>query len=202
MPRVSSVASGSRLSPFITYLLGYPGVGKYTVARALASKTGAVLVDNHVVNQPILALLNWDGITQLPSGTLDRTAPIRDAMLTALEEIAPRSMSYVFTNVLENKPDDVAIYDRVRGAASHRDSIFLAVMLTCAPDVQLQRVQTEERRRRFKVSDPGSVARYMGETDLFMPDDSNLMTLDTTERSPEQSATLIIERLHQEGLVK
>jgi hypothetical protein len=184
-------------SPFTTYLLGYPGVGKYTVARALASKTGAVVVDNQVVNQPILVLFNWNGKTQLPPGTLARTAPIRDAMLTALEEIAPPSLSYVFTNVLENTPDDVAVYERLRAAASRRDSLFLPVLLICARGVQLQRVQTEERRRRLKVSDPGIVEGYMAETDLFVPDDPNLLTLDTTERSSEQSAALIIERLHR-----
>jgi shikimate kinase len=184
-------------SPFIAYLLGYPGVGKYTVGRTLASRTGAVLIDNQVVNQPILALFDWDGKTQLPDGTLTRTAPIREAMLTALEEIAPPSMSYVFTNVLENTPEDRAIYDRLRGAARRRSSLFLPVLLTCAPDVQLHRVQSEERRRRFKVSDRESVERYMAETDLFVPDEPQLLTLETTELSPEQSSVLIIESLHR-----
>jgi translation initiation factor RLI1 len=37
-------------------LVGFPGVGKLTIARILARMTGAVLVDNHWINDPILRL--------------------------------------------------------------------------------------------------------------------------------------------------
>ena len=49
------------VQPSIVYLLGYPGVGKYTVGSALARRTGAVLIDSQVINQPILQLFDWAG---------------------------------------------------------------------------------------------------------------------------------------------
>ena len=179
--------------PFIVYLLGYPGVGKYTVARALAAQTGAVVIDNQLVNNPILALFN--GALDLPAEVFTRTAPIRDAVFSALEEIAPPSMSYVFTNVIAETPEDVAIYDRLRDIAASRGSIFLPVMLTCARDVQLERVQAEERRARLKVSDPEWLDRFMASVPLHSPE--GVMTLDTTDATPEQNAVAIVERLRR-----
>jgi len=182
-------------STSIVYLLGYPGVGKYTIGRELARRTGAALIDSQIINLPILALLDWEGTSQLPPGTLDRTAPIRDAVLTALEEIAPRSMSYVFTNVLANDPADIAIYDRLKRIAHMRGSHFLPVMLTCASDVQLQRVAALSRARRLKITDPEGVQRLMAEVELYVPDDAALMTLDTTTAAPEQTAAVITEAI-------
>src|SRR5205823_1624179 len=65
-PRLRSrlVVGELPVAPFIVYLLGYPGVGKYTVARALAAQTGAVVIDNQLINNPILAL--FDGALDLP----------------------------------------------------------------------------------------------------------------------------------------
>jgi len=188
---------GVGLSPFVVYLLGYPAVGKYTVGRALASHTRALLIDNHLVNYPILAVLDWDGTSLLPPGTLERTAPIRDAVFAAIDEIAPRSLSYVFTNVLEDQPEDVAIYQRLQGVAERRGSLFLPVMLSCEREVQLERVESEERARRFKVSRRDHVEHHMATVRLYNPADPNLLKLDTTARSAEESAASIIERLVQ-----
>ena len=181
--------------PSIVYLLGYPGVGKYTVGHELARRTGAALIDNQVINHPIFALLNWDGRSQLPPGTLDRTAPIRDAVITALEEIAPRSKSYIFTNVLADDPADIAIYDRLKRAAQLRGAVFLPVMLTCAPDVHLRRVASQDRLPRFKIADPEGVRRLMAAIVLYVPDDAALLTLDTTTAAPAQTAALITEAI-------
>lgn len=179
--------------PFIVYLLGYPGVGKYTVARALAAKTGSAVIDNQLVNNPILALFN--GARDLPAEVFTRTGPIRDAVFSALEEIAPRSQSYVFTNVLGESAEDIAIFNRLRDIAASRDSVFLPVMLTCAREVQLERVQVEERRLRMKVTDAEWLDKFMASEPLYSPEDA--MTLDTTERTPEETAAAIIERLHR-----
>ena len=37
------------MEPTIFHLLGSPGVGKYTIGKALAEATGARLVDNHSI---------------------------------------------------------------------------------------------------------------------------------------------------------
>jgi predicted kinase len=179
------------------YLLGYPGVGKYTVAREIARLTGAVVVDNQVVNHPILVLLRWDATSDLPPGTLDRAAPIRDAVLCALEEIAPRDLSYVLTNVLDDDEECRDLYERVKRIAARRGSVFLPVLLTCDTEEQLRRVTAKERVARLKIADAGKVAAYMRSTPPFVPDDPELLELDTTHLDPADAAAEIVGRANE-----
>jgi predicted kinase len=182
------------VAPSIVYLLGYPGVGKYTVAREIARLTGAVVVDNQLINHPILVLLRWDATSDLPPGTLDRAAPIRDAVLSALEEIAPRDLSYVLTNVLDDDEECRALYERVKRIAARRGSVFLPVLLKCDTKEQLRRVTAPERVTRFKIADADKVAQYMRSTPLFVPDDPQLLELDTTHLDPADAAAEIVRR--------
>ena len=66
----------------VFHLLGHPGVGKFTVARALAARARAegtplIVVDNHLTSLPILAVLDHDGSSALPEGTWDLVGEIR-----------------------------------------------------------------------------------------------------------------------------
>jgi hypothetical protein len=170
-------------------------VGKYTIAREVAKLNDAVVVDNHVVNHPILVLLKWDAARPLPPGTLDRTAPIREAVFATIEEIAPREISYVLTNVLADTEEDRAIYERVRAIAAHRGSVFLPVLLTCERDEQLRRVESTGRAARLKVADPRAVERLMESVPHLVPDDPDLLRIDTTALDPWAAAARIVSRL-------
>ena len=181
----------------MVYLLGYPGVGKYTVAREIAKLTGAVVVDNQVVTHPILALLEWDAVSDLPPGTLDYAAPIRDAVLSALEEIAPPELSYVLTNVLDDDEESRALYERVKHVAARRAAVFLPVLLTCRREEQLRRVTSPDRVARLKIADPDKVDEYMRSTPPFVPDDPQLLRLDTTDLAPADAASEVLRRLEE-----
>ena len=51
---VSAAAEGGEQSGARLYLLqGAPAVGKLTLARELEARTGAIVVDNHLVNNEI-----------------------------------------------------------------------------------------------------------------------------------------------------
>jgi predicted kinase len=41
----------------IVYLIGYAGTGKYTIAREIAGLTGAVIVDNQLINNPVFSVV-------------------------------------------------------------------------------------------------------------------------------------------------
>src|SRR5438270_3612008 len=107
MPAVSRWRSRSRSSVWrvkrsyntaIVFLLGYPGMGKRTVGGALATLIDAVLLDNARIHGVLLEPFRWDGIAPLPADVCDRVTPIRQALLVVLEDLAPASHSYVFTN--------------------------------------------------------------------------------------------------------
>jgi len=65
----------------VVFLLGYPGVGKRTVGSELAEILDGVLVDNQLINIPLLTLFKWDGKSPIPMEIWDRVAPIREAVL-------------------------------------------------------------------------------------------------------------------------
>lgn len=52
----------------VVYLLGYPAAGKYTIGQIVAGLTGAVLVDNHLIANPVLAVVGADGVRPVPRG--------------------------------------------------------------------------------------------------------------------------------------
>ncbi|GIF99449.1 hypothetical protein [Catellatospora citrea] len=188
-------AAGQPSHPYLIYLLGYPGVGKYTIAAEIATMTGAVVVDNQLMNHPVLTLLGWDGVSILPRETWRYVAGIREALLRVLEDLAPRSISHVLTNALEDGPEGAVVFARIRQVAAARDAVFLPVVLTCDPAEQARRVTGVERARRLKLTDPEQLRAYMATTDMYVPIDPHLFTLDTTDLSPARAAEAILHRV-------
>ncbi len=80
----------------IIYLTGKPGVGKYTIAKALASDYGFIICDNQLINNPIFELLQYDGYTKIPDFAWDSIARIRTEILQFLAKVPQNS--YVLTN--------------------------------------------------------------------------------------------------------
>jgi predicted kinase len=46
----------NRFETCVVFMLGYPGMGKRTVGSHLAELLDAVLVDNQLINRPLLEL--------------------------------------------------------------------------------------------------------------------------------------------------
>ena len=89
----------------VVFLLGYPGVGKRTVGSHLAELLDGVLVDNALIHFPLLTLFKWDGKFPITMEIWERVGLIREAVLGTIEDLAPKSNSYVFTNVLKDDED-------------------------------------------------------------------------------------------------
>lgn len=170
-------------------------MGKRTVGEHLARLLDGVLVDNQLINRPLLALFRWDGKAPLPMEIWDRVAPIRDAVLGAIEDLAPPSNSYVFTNVLNDDAASQEHFDRVRSLADRRGSLFLSVMLTCDVDVQVSRIDNQDRVALMKGSDPEGYRWHRLNTTLFEPPAEVVIHIDTTETDPTTNAERIYESL-------
>ena len=181
-------------------MLGYPAVGKRTVGQHLAHLLGGVLVDNQLIHHPLLALFRWDGKTRLPADIWERTDPIREAVLKAIEEIAPPLNSYVFTNCLDEGDWAEAQYSRLRALAERRGSLFLAVMLGCDIDEQVRRIDNPDRLALMKGSDPDGYRWHRQHVVLFEPPPNEALQLDTTTVEPRRNAELIHEELIRRGL--
>ena len=77
-------------SSVVVQLLGYPGTGKYTVAKELvrameADGRPARLLDNHASGNLILSLVPTP-THGIPDAVMDRIIEVRDAVLTTLEQ--------------------------------------------------------------------------------------------------------------------
>ncbi len=90
----------------IIYLIGFPGVGKLTTARILCQKTGAKLVDNHMINNPVFSIIGADGVTPIPEAAWIRVRQIRDVVFDTMVNVSPPEFSFVLTNVLIEKKSD------------------------------------------------------------------------------------------------
>jgi hypothetical protein len=181
-------------------LLGYPGVGKRTVGAHLAQLLDGVLVDNQLINLPLLTLFKWDGKFPIPRAIWERVKPIRAAVMGTIEDLAPKTNSYVFTNVLEEDDDGATSYEELRSLALRRGSLFLAVVLDCDVDEQVRRIDRPDRRARLKGSDPEGYRQHRQQVRLFEPRGQDLLRLDTTETTAERNAETIYTTLIDRGL--
>jgi adenylylsulfate kinase-like enzyme len=184
----------------IVFLLGYPGVGKRTVGTHLATLLDGVLVDNQLINRPLLTLFKWDGKFPIPMEIWERVVPIRNAVLGTIEDLAPKSNSYVFTNVLKQDEAGASQYNDIRSLAQRRGSLFLSVMLNCDVEEQVRRIDNPDRIALLKGSDPEGYRRHRQQTELFQPPTAEAIHLDTTEVEARQNAETIYEALISRGL--
>ena len=190
------------MQPAVHLLLGFPGTGKFTIAKALveeiASRGGvARLVDSHYVNNPIFGVINQDGMTPLPNAVWPLIRDVRAAILTAIEEIAPPDWTFVFTNFVtaaRMAPDIQEYFDRLDGIAKARGSRLRVTRLTCEAEENCRRVVGEDRVRRMKSTNADWIARLHREEALCDPPDFDSVTLDVTGITPEQAAREILDR--------
>lgn len=194
--------SDRRFDTCVVFMLGYPGMGKRTVGGELAKLLDGVLVDNALINRPVLELFQWDGIILLPPTIWTYAGRIRDAVIATIEELAPPTNSYVFTNVLEEGPDGAEGYERIRSLAARRRSLFLAVLLTCDIDVQVSRIANPDRVALRKGADPEGYRRHRLTSTLYQPPEAEVFSIDTTDTTPAENAQLILAELVRRGLTQ
>ena len=187
--------------PAIVHLIGYPGVGKYTIATALAHAAEGpdarfVVVDNHHTSNVILAVLPVDGVAPLPATVWDRVAEVRHAVIRTIQDLSPPEWSFVFTNVaLEDDPSDHAVVEQLARLAGNRHSRYVPVRLTCEIDELLRRVPQPDRRARLKWIDADTVRAFVESRALLTVHHPALLELDVTSISPDEAAARILTHL-------
>ena len=182
----------------VVYLLGPYGVGKLTIAKELCAETEAILVDNHLINNPILSVIGADGVTALPAQTWDFVGRVREASLQAIEELGAAGRAYVLTNVLDDAPQDRAVFARVELLARRRAALFVPVVLSCDEAENARRVASPERAANHKHTDEASAMERRRTVRPLPVLHANVLKLDTTALSPADSAGAIIR--HVAGL--
>lgn len=174
----------------IIYLIGKPGVGKYTVAKTLAANHGFIVCDNQLINNPIFELLAYDGYTKIPDFAWDTIARIRAEVLDFLSKNTQNS--YVLTNCLADTEEDQQLYEQVQKMAGARGSLFIPVQLEISKEEHLKRLMRPERRERWKSIDPSDAEDNGLLISISHP---NLFSLNVSNLSPEDAAEAIMNHV-------
>jgi len=177
--------------PHLFYLVGPPAVGKLTVARELERRTGAIVVDNHLINDPVfvpMGVHRGEGI-----GATDELRRRVLSVVHEAAELAPASYSHVFTNWLPDEPENRVLVERLRRLAQRRGARFVPAWLTAEADELAARVVRPERTQRAKLMDPEVLRTLLPIRELPAPPDA--VVVDTTRLRPDEVADRILAGL-------
>jgi len=177
----------------VLLLVGPPAVGKLSIAREIARRTGALVVDNHLINNPVfvpMGLNTGEGLDLSATDSLRRR--VWEVVLEAAAA-APPSLSHVMTNWLTDDPENAQHVERLRALARTRGARFVPVWLTASEEALLARVDAPGRAERSKLTDPAILEQILAVPTLPAPADA--LHVDVTERTPPEAVTQILAAL-------
>jgi hypothetical protein len=174
----------------IIYLTGKPGIGKYTIAKELASRHGFIVCDNQLINNPIFELLQYDGYAKIADSAWEAITRIRTVIFDFLAQGTQNS--YVLTNCLADTEEDKQLYGQVQKMAEKRRSLFIPVALQITKEAHLKRLTRPERRERWKSIDPSDAEDNGALIPISHP---NLFRLNISHLSPEDAAEAVMSHV-------
>jgi len=126
----------------LIFLYGPPAVGKFTVARELASLTGFKLFDNHLTIDVVTSIFQH--------GSIPYFSALRKIRFSLLEEAAQANlpgliMTYVYS------PSRLAAVSQYVKVMERNGGEICFVRLYCDRTLLAQRVANEDRRKRGKI---------------------------------------------------
>jgi len=192
-PAADATASDTTAEARVYLLVGPPAVGKLSIAKELARRTGTLIVDNHLINNPVfvpMGLHSGEGLDITATDELRQR--VWDVVLEAAAQ-APPELSHVMTNWLPDDPENEAHVERLRGLAERRGARFVPVWLTASDEELLTRVEAAGRAERSKLTDPAVLAQILAVPNMPAPEDA--LQLDVTDIPPAQAVTEILSFL-------
>ncbi|RMY20381.1 hypothetical protein D0867_04042 [Hortaea werneckii] len=153
----------------VVLLNGYPGTGKFAVARALRSKLGDTntrLVDNHLIIDPAEAVHPRRGYEHKALRDVIRRAVFQD-----LKKLPENITTIVLTGCLGQNAEDVAVYAEHVEIAQARGVPLLSFTLTVQKSEHLLRLQSPDRvhGQKTKLNDPDVIETIMTNNEILDP---------------------------------
>ena len=177
----------------IIHIVGFPGSGKYTIAKEICALADVRLVDNHLINIPLFSLIKQDGATPLPPRIWENVGKIWDAVLDTMVHISPPEYNFVLTNALSNEGEtDKEWSANVQRAAQERGGVFIPVRLVCSVEENEKRIVSPERKNRMKETNPASPRRNAENYTVLKTGHPHELTLDVSDISAREAAQRII----------
>ncbi len=176
----------------LVHINSYPGVGKFTIGRALIEQIGGKLLDNHTIYNVAFALTEF------------RTPEFYD-VVRAVRDLA-------FERVLQLPPDQPVVltnwysqgslwgeenWDAVIALAKQRPSPLAVVVLACSPEENERRIQSSSRDAMRKPRAPALVEANRAGRPLLDRGGDMTLHLNVTSISAEAAASAIASWLRR-----
>ena len=170
----------------IIHFNGMGGVGKFTVAKLMAAKMNARLIDNHSLIDAVM--------TCCDRGTADYFSMLKDMIAAVLSQIARQPQEiYIFTNCLAAEfEEDRDRLDSLKIFAKNKNMPFVQILLECDIQENKNRVIAEDRMAKGKLHDANTLDDLYKNYTIYHPPADFALRLDTTTMSPEN----VVESLH------
>ena len=178
---------------FILHINGWPGSGKLTIARPLAKRLGARLLDNHTLLNPAEALFERRDPNYWP---------LRNAIRSLVFDYAarlPATVAIVFTDALSDDPHDSATFDSCRDLAERRGVPIVSVVLDCDLQENLRRLAAPGRAELQKLTRLDMLSGLRTKYRLLRPEGVERLDLDVTGLTAEQAVAAIWTSLASAG---
>ena len=174
------------------HLNSYPGVGKFTIGRALAAQLGGKLLDNHSIYNIAFALTEFRS-----PAFYDTVRAARDLAYQRVLEL-PETTPVILTNWYSKGSSwGEENWDEVIALARRRRSAHNVVILSCSSEENANRIQDVSRNAMRKPRDPAMVDANRNGRPLIDRGADRLLHLDVTKLSAEAAATSIANWLSE-----
>jgi hypothetical protein len=167
----------------IIHINGYPGVGKLTIATALADMIGAKLLDNHSIYNIAFA------VTEFRSPAFyDTVRAVREIAYKRVLAL-PARVPVVLTNWYSRDSEwSNENWSEIIALAQRRDCPLHIVVLACAPEENIRRIRSEERAAKRKPRNLEMIGSNLAGRPLLDHGGDRLLRLDVTDLSAEAAA--------------
>ena len=169
----------------LVFFYGPPGVGKLTVAKALAELTEFKLFDNHT---------RFDFTKRLFDFNTERFWRMESRLSSlVLEEAIDAEISLVSTFIAPN-PGVMGFLQPFLDTLQLKEGHACFVDLSCERSIHEERVQAPGRAEAGKLTSLGAFQRIMETYDATLsPGDYPLLRIDITHLAPTEAARQIAE---------
>jgi broad-specificity NMP kinase len=167
-------------------LYGPPAAGKYTVAKAIAERTGYKFFHNHLTVDLLKSVFTF--------GTPDFFRLSRKIRLDIFEQAAKEDIpGIVFTYVYEKGTDDDFIKELLDTVISYGGEVVF-IQLYCEKKELLKRVKEESRKQFHKIKTEEELLNSLAKTDQMSSIDFVRSTkIDSTHLTVDETVSKVLE---------
>lgn len=167
-------------------LYGPPAAGKYTIAKAIAEKTGYKLFHNHLTVDLLKSVFIF--------GTPDFFRLSQKIRLDIFEQAAKENIpGVIFTFVYEKKADDDFI-KRLLDTVTSNGGEVVFIQIYCEKEELLKRVKEESRKQFHKVKSEEGLLKILADGDqVSLIDFVESTKIDNTHLTAEETISRVLD---------